>query len=615
MVGLLAARGEAVEKKSLVPPVRLPDGAEFQTWEAPVVFAKTYYVDQANPRASDDNPGDEALPLKTINRAARFSGRVSAWSSPPGSIASGSVRRGGTGPTKMIAYEAASGAEVIVSGSRVLKAAWKPSRRGNDGGMGIWTTKLPGEIIPAENPFREINLTDETIDRGMDWAVPIKGKTPNTLRRGLIFQDGKRLRQVARYEDLAKALGTYWVEGDGATLHLRPLDGSDPNRARFEATVQGFIFAPDKFGLGYIRVKGFTIEHAGNCFPRPQQGALSTQRGHHWIIEENAVRQCNSIGIDIGGQFALDGPELAEGGQHIVRRNTIADCGVGGIEGTRIEHTLIEDNTIRGCGWQNIWLLYECGGIKVHCTRSCLLRRNLITDTIAAPGIWMDYTNVNSRCSGNIIVNADCRNGGIFIEASQKPNLVDTNFVWGTRGNGIYQHDCDELIVAHNFVGKSTDAAVRMQICQGRIVNGRLSTAKRNKILNNVFFDNARQLAISDRDNFSDNNVFSPAAGKPFDLVKWQAATGWDRHSVATAMQIALHHKGTVPFSSDENRDSPLPAAAVELRWIGLAQLPSFPRVPGITHDFWRRPLGKEEVAPGPFGAVSPPATLNLAPR
>jgi hypothetical protein len=600
VVGLLAAGGAANERKSLVPPVRLPDGTEFQTWEVPRVLVKTYYVDQANPKASDDNPGTQALPLKTINAAARVL--------QPGErvvVAAGVYRervrpaRGGAEPARMIGYEAAAGAEVVLSGSRVVNTPWTPSHRdGQDAGAGIWMTRLPSELFAEENPFREVNLTDETIDRGMDWALPIKGKVPNTLRRGLVFQDGKRLQQTASYKDLAKTRGTYWVEADGLTLHVRPLDGADPNRARFEATTQGFVFAPEKIGLGYIRVKGFTIQHSGNCFPRPQQGALSTQRGHHWIIEENTIRQCNSIGMDIGDQTALDDPELAEGGQQIVRRNTVTDCGIGGIEGKGIERTLIEDNTIRRCGWQNIWLLYETGGIKVHCTRSCLLRRNLITDTIAAPGIWMDYTNANSRCSGNIIINADCSNGGIFVEASQKPNMVDTNFVWGTRGSGIYQHDCDELIVAHNFVGKSSDAAVRMQICQGRIVDGRLSTAKRNKILNNVFFDNALPLAISDRDNLCDNNVFSPPPAKPFDLARWQKTTGWDKQSLATTLHVEL-----------------LPAT-LELSWTGPAQWPAFPSVPGVTHDFWRRPLDREKVAPGPFGVIQPAeSTVRLAPR
>ena len=105
----------------------------------------------------------------------------------------------------------------LCPGRAFLKATWYPSRRsGNDGDLGIWTVRLPGELFAEENPFRKVNLTDEPIDRGMDWAVPIKGKAPNTLRRGLVFQDGKRLRQVAHYEELAKASGAYWVESDGA---------------------------------------------------------------------------------------------------------------------------------------------------------------------------------------------------------------------------------------------------------------------------------------------------------------------------------------------------------------------------------------------------------------
>ena len=254
-------------------------------------------------------------------------------------------------------------------------------------------------------------------------------------------------------------------------------------------------------------------------------------RGHHWIIEDNTVRQCNAIGIDIGDQFDTSGPELAEGGRHIVRRNRISDCGIGGIEGKQIEHTLIEDNVIRRCGWQDIWPLYETGGIKVHCTNSCVLRRNLVTDTIGAPGIWMDYANVNSRCTANVILNAQCDTGGIFMEASQQPNLVDNNFVWGTRGNGIYQHDCDELIIAHNLVAHSTDAAVRMQICQGRDGGGRLSTAKRNKILNNVLVGNGRRWPSPTRTTSATGTCLA-GSQQPFELDAWRQDKGWDQHSV-----------------------------------------------------------------------------------
>jgi len=589
----------AEEMKSLDPPVYLPNGQEFKTWEAPLSFSRTYHVDQSHPRASDDNPGTEALPWLTIDRAAQVL--------RPGErvvVHAGTYRervrpaRGGAGPDRMISYEAQPGAEVVLKGSRVLQSKWTPSRRNDkEGPPNLWMTTMPETLFAEENPFAQLNLTDEQIDKCMPWAVSTKAKVPNTLRRGLVFQNGERLKQVPAYEQLADVAGSYWVAHDGLSVHIHPLAGTDPNEAAFEVTTQGFVFAPEEFGLGYIRVKGLTIEHSAGCFPRPQQGALSTQRGHHWIIEENLVRECNSIGIDIGDQFDVTGPKLAEGGRHIVRENTITDCGIGGIEGLGIEHTLIEANTIRRCGWQRIWRIYEVAGIKVHCTLSCLVRRNLVTDTIDAPGIWLDYANRNSRVTQNVIVNTECSNGGIFMEASQVANMVDTNFVWGTRGNGIYQHDCDELVIAHNFIGQSTQDALRMQICQGREVLGRLSTAKRNRILNNIFVATGAMISISDPENICDHNVFA-AGRKPFDLAARQNAHGWDKNSVVADVEAV--------FNPD----------TLELTWSVRGTIPECPPVEGITHDFFNRPRQGHTVLPGPFTFVPHERTpIKLDPR
>ena len=42
---------------SLNPPVLLPDGTEFLTWEPKeLTFTKTYYADQSTPKADDANP-------------------------------------------------------------------------------------------------------------------------------------------------------------------------------------------------------------------------------------------------------------------------------------------------------------------------------------------------------------------------------------------------------------------------------------------------------------------------------------------------------------------------------------------------------------------------------
>ncbi len=576
-------------RRSLEPPVLLPNGEEFTTWEVPPAFSNTYHVDQGHPDASDGNPGTEAAPFRTISRAAQVL--------QPGErvvIGSGTYRervrpaRGGSGPGRMISYEAAPRAEVVVKGSRVLAGEWQSSVRGGGAGpAGLWMATLPEDAFPDENPFREANLTDQQIDRCMPWAVPIKGAPVFALRRGLLFQDGERLGQVNQYDQLAGKPGTYWVAADGLTVHCHLLGDVDPNGATMEYTAQGFLFAPDEYGLGYIRVKGITFEHAGNCFPRPQQGAVSAQRGHHWIIEDCTIRQVNAIGIDIGDQFDTGGPRLAEGGQHIVRRNTITHCGIGGLEGKQIERTLIEGNVIRHCGWHDILPIYETGGIKVHCTTATLVQGNLVTDTIGAPGIWMDYANVNSRCTRNVLVDIDSSNGGIFMEASQQPNLVDRNVVIGSTGNGIYQHDCDELIIAHNLVARCSNAGIRMQICEGREVGGRLTTAKRNTITGNLIVDVGSMLAISDPENRSDHNVFVPRRGG-FDLRQWQQSTGWDEHSVLADVQ--LH------FDPD----------ALQLVLEPADPLPSVPRLEAITHDFLGRELGEETAPAGPFAALSP---------
>jgi alpha-L-arabinofuranosidase len=585
-----------VDKTSLVPPVLLPDGQEFKTWETKPAFSRTYYVAQSHPNASDNNPGTEALPWKTINRAAQ--------ALQPGErvvVAAGTYRervrpaRGGTGPERMISYEAAPGANVIISGSVVLEPNWTPlpaDGKGSD--SKLWSIKLPAQLFTDENPFALVNYRDERFDKAIPGAVDPKTNPANLLRSGLVFIDGRRIRQVGNKEELAIAKDAFWVDRDGLSICLNPPEGKDPNRMTVEATVRGMVFVPAIFGLGYIRVSGFTIEHSGNRFPRPQEGAISTLRGHHWLIEDNTVRQCNAIGVDIGDQFGYRGPNLAEGGQHIVRRNTVADCGIGGIEGKCIEHTLIEENRISRCGWQHVETGWETGGIKVHCAVSTLIRKNLVQDTIDAAGIWMDYSNRNSRCTQNVVIRTKTQMGGIFMEASQAPNLVDHNIIWGSTGNGIYQHDCDELVIAHNLIAHCADAGIRMRICAGRDVGGRLSTAKRNKILNNIIADTEQMLAISDPDNVCDGNLFG-ASREPFDLSKWREKHGWDRNSAVADIEAALD------------------ARTICLNWSVTGSIPECHRLDWMAFDFQGRPHSGQSVPPGPFATIPTiPAKVSL---
>ena len=177
--------------------VLLPDGREFVSWEKPLEFSKTYYVDNGNPRAADKNPGTKEQPFFTINKAAQvlqpgervviMSGVYREFVDP---------RRGGTGPDKMISYEAAPGANVVVKGSRLVKTGWNSSTSYKLGPhpparstVKIYERRLDDLDFQGYNPFGMVNIMQD--------RVYLKPKPEelrqHLLRRGMVFVDGKRL--------------------------------------------------------------------------------------------------------------------------------------------------------------------------------------------------------------------------------------------------------------------------------------------------------------------------------------------------------------------------------------------------------------------------------------
>lgn len=542
------------ELRSLVPPVLLPAGKEFKTWERPLAFSKTYHVNASHARADDDGPGAEEQPFKTIDRAAQVlqpgervivaAGVYREWVRP---------RRGGTGADAMISYQAAPGATVVIKGSRVLKAKWEVAA----GPAKVWSAALPAELFEGYNPFREENINAQQFE-WMDWARPQKGKVPYTLPPALVFQDGKRLEQAATREALDKTPGAFFVADGGKTLAIRPLGDADPNGATIEVTTQRCVFAPEAMGLGYIHVKGFTVEHAGNAFPMPQYGAISTWRGNHWLIEDNTVRWANSVGIDFGNQiWALPQPKVI--GYHIVRRNTVTDCGVCGLAGLHSVSCLVEDNVLRRNAFYNVENYYETGAIKMHLNENTLIRHNLIVDTLHGPGIWMDFANVNSRCSRNIVLRTSTIHGGIFIEASSKLNLLDHNIIWDTKGNGIYEHDGRGQIFAHNLIGKSTKTGIMLRgKVTDRKVHGQPIVGGDHTAVNNILLQN----------------------GKPIE----------ERGPKST-----LEGNVTEKVTADVNPET------TALTWSAEGALPGGKRLDVITHDFFAQPRQGVTTPPGPF--------------
>jgi hypothetical protein len=575
LAGLAAGSSPGEEGRT---GVLLPDGREFISWERPLQFARTFYVDNRNSGAADSNPGTMERPFLTINKAAQVL--------RPGErvvIMTGVYReridpaRGGNGPDTMISYEAAPGAKVVVKGSRVVKTGWEPSlgfklERPAAAGpqVKIYQRRLDDLEFRGYNPFGMVNIMQD--------RVYLKPK-PEELwrhlaRRGMIFVDGQRLRQVELYQDLGGKDGCFWCEHDGLAIHMRLPGDADPAQHEVELVIQEQVFAPRTRGLGYLRVKGMTFEHAANAFPVPQRGMVSLNRGHHWIVEDCILRHANAVALDIGAQdWDMEPPAVV--GCAVVRRNQIDDVGVCGIAGMAVRDTLIESNLIEHVGYQDVELSWETGGIKLHATKNCLLRRNVIRHTIHAEAIWLDYENSNTRVTGNVMGdNLETLRGGIYLEASHDANMIDNNIIWkategagggsynmpGHGGWGITVDGSDETVLAHNLIGLTQDAAIKFRNIESRIVSGRGGTARRNKVLNNIFYRCGKAIDFSNGDNTADGNLYTkdwggardetesvgrglnwiPDAGTTLrlDLEAWRKFFGFDQHGAYAEMKI-----------------------------------------------------------------------------
>jgi len=606
----------------------MPDGSQFRFWEAPLQFSRTYYVDGAAARADDNGPGSKERPFRTIYKAGQVlqpSERVV--------IAGGVYResihpaRGGTGPDKMISYEAAPGARVIVKGSVVLKDGWEQSQGWYTGPSQsasgkIWQVKLDGALFGGYNPFGMVNVIHDRY-----WInYKAVNMSPFFRRRGMVFVDGKPLEQVEMYrelieetrhslsaysdvkpeplfEELGGAKGKWWVEHNGLTLHVR-LPGDDrPEQHEIEITTKEQVFAPTSRYLGYIRVKGITFAHAGNGFPVPQRGLVSTNRGHHWIIEDNTMEWANAVALDVGNE---DWNASRDGryGYHVIRNNTIRYAGIEGIAGPLTQDLLVEGNLVEWVGWQNTQRMFESSGIKFHGARGMLFRNNVIRHMRNASAIWLDVYNFNCRLTASVFTDVVSHDTAIHIEGSHEQNQIDNNIIWDVRrsepgrgGSGIFIQGTDRLIIAQNLLGKIENNCVTSDAVADRLILGRGGTARENRVMNNLFIGCGKAaIEFANEHNRSDGNVYAgmpegylrianPPPQQWLDLPAWREFHGWDRHGAVAAWSGSFD------------------AAALRLTLTGTDVPAKLPIFNGIDVDFFGVPTGGTRMA-GPFEAL-----------
>jgi len=655
-----AATGEAqLDQKVGSADSRLPDGTEYVSWEQPLTFSKTYYVDNQSARANDNGPGTKSRPFRTINKAAQV-----LQAGERVVIATGTYRecvrpaRGGTGPTQMISYEAAPNAKVFVKGSEVLKDGWQqesiPVRRfgGGLGGQGesqiAWQHDLTGTMFPdAYDPFAldsapgdRVWLDTKNVDMG-----------PYFRRRGLVFVDGKPLEPMEQLRELASAhlpgpppagapvprsglpprtrggpimqeIGgspdaRFWVENSGEVIHIRLPEGT-PAEHTIEITTREQVFVPAQKGLAYIRIKGITFQHAGNGYPVPQRGLVSTAGGNHWIIEGSTIEWANGAGLDIANGDWNGVPTPQAGTSQIIRGNTIRYCGVEGIGGMGTRDTVVEDNLIEWCGWADAERAWEAAGAKFHFGRNLLFRRNVVRHIRHANGVWLDGGNANCRIASNVFADVLTVSAAIHMEMNLQQNQIDNNVIWNVRnaepgtpgqrgcaGSGVFINASDHLIIAQNLIGRCENSGIFAITRPDRAGSG---TATGNNISNNIIASCGKSaIVFLNQNNQADGNLyvsmpkgflgfFTGDSKHWMDLPAWREAHGWDKNGALGDMQL--------DFDPDR----------LELTISSSEPFPSESVVNHIENDMLGNATG-ETRAPGPLADPGSKHIWQLDPR
>ena len=439
--------------------------------------------------ASGRGDGSEAHPFRTISQAAEAAvpgdtvfvapGVYREWVKP---------KRGGSGEDARIRYVSQVPKGAVITGSEQVKN-WVPYQ-GN-----VWLARIPNSLFGDYNPYT-------TLIEG-DWYVPA-----NPFHTGEVYLNGKSMYESA---DLAGVLepqvyAASWdrqftvyrwytcQEGDNTVIYAN-FQGADPNREDVEINVRRCCFMPDKNGLDYITLSGFTVCRAATQWAPPtayQDGMIGPHWARGWIIEDCEIFDSKCSGISLGKYYQQsndnkwlhrkykDGTQTereciclaqVEGwtreriGSHIVRRCDIHDCGQTGIVGhLGGAFSVIEDNHIHHINNKQNLSGAEIGGIKMHAAIDVVYRRNHIHH--CTRGLWLDWQAQGTRVTENFFhhntlpaLSEDPSpeeftglGEDIFVEVSHGPTLIDNNVLLSTRALKLA---CQGVALVHNLIAGS----------------------------------------------------------------------------------------------------------------------------------------------------------------
>lgn len=419
-------------------------------------MAREYHVAK---HGSDRAEGTEQHPFLTINRAASVAvagdtiivheGEYREWVKP---------KHSGLSNKRRITYKAADGEKVVIKGSERIQD-WQQVEGS------VWKTTLPNSFFGDYNPYKEEIFGD--------WVVDNPGRhLGDVYLNGKSFYEATNLEEVfhpkvktetldhwtrkivpVRDPEQTKYMWYAEVDDQHTTIYAN-FHGADPNQELVEINVRKCCFYPEQTGINYITVSGFEMAQAATPWTPPtadQPGLIGPNWSKGWIIENNIIHDSKCSAISIGKEgstghnyrsirkdkpgyhYQIESVFLAlkagwskeKVGSHIIRNNTIYDCGQNGIVGhLGCVFSEIYHNHIYNIAIKREFYGHEIAGIKLHAAIDVQIHHNRIHD--CSLGTWLDWQTQGTRVSSNLYYR---NNRDLFVEVSSGPYVVDNNIL------------------------------------------------------------------------------------------------------------------------------------------------------------------------------------------
>ena len=491
------------------------------------VRAQDYYVDAS--AGNDQNPGTQALPLKTISSGvSKAQAGSTVW------IAAGTYReyinlpRSGSDANHTVTLSALPGAAVSIKGSD-LATGW---------------TAYSGQIW--QKAGWQANSQQVFVD-----GLPLQQIGGNSPLQTAIYQGAPVLAAVGKgISDMIP--GSFWYDSNAKNLYVRLSDGSNPNSHTVEASDRNWVISP--LGVqNYIGLRNLNFSHSNQTAAGLTNGLVNVW-GNFWTITGCTFNYGDFAGIHAIGQG------------HLITGCKFMNNGCLGIDlngsdpahnwlpvpGRSLQNLVFSNNQTCFNNYRQFNTSWGAGGLKGVPTCNGVTILNLLSQSNNGPGIWFDSGNNNITIKNCSIIS---NNGaGIFYEISDGATIA-FNLVAGNGAGGIYVAASGGSTIYNNTVYNNWS---------GIVIHGEPRsehpTLSGNRALNNILADNTyadfvQYVGQGASGNTSDYNLFQRTNGTVRISYSSDSSYGinyTNLKSLSAATSQETHSLNAAPLFTDE---------------------------------------------------------------